>query len=210
MYPQDILPLHKALEFDEIRHISDTLIHVLGQIAGKNGCLKTVIEHLNTWENKSLVKKAIDEIVDVYKRYKKFLFLSQDEAIAYIETYYKKQMANHNELGKKGEELATDFLLKNGYEIIIRNYTYQKAEVDIIAKKENVLAIIEVKTRTSSNFGDPQEFLKPKQIQRIIKAVDFFVNDNEINTEVRFDIIAIVLNKKGMSLEHLEDAFYHF
>jgi putative endonuclease len=122
----------------------------------------------------------------------------------------KKQMANHNELGKKGEKLATDFLLKNGYEIIIRNYTYQKAEVDIIAKKENVLVIVEVKTRTSANFGDPQEFLKPKQMQRIIKAVDFFVNDNEINTEVRFDIIAIVLNKKGMSLEHLEDAFYHF
>ena len=52
--------------------------------------------------------------------------------------------------------------------------------------------------------------LKPKQIQRIIKAVDYFVNDNSMDVDVRFDIIAIVLNKKGMSLEHLEDAFYHF
>nr|WP_321244604.1 YraN family protein [uncultured Psychroserpens sp.] len=119
-------------------------------------------------------------------------------------------MANHNELGKKGEQLAADFLLKNEYEIIARNYMYQKAEVDIIAKKGDVLVIVEVKTRTSGDFGDPQQFLKPKQMQRIIKAVDYFVNDNEMDLEVRFDIIAIVLNKKGMNLEHLENAFYHF
>lgn len=119
-------------------------------------------------------------------------------------------MANHNELGKKGEAIAVDFLLKNGYAILDRNYIYQKAEVDIIAKKEDILAIIEVKTRTSADFGDPQQFLKPKQMQRIIKAVDEYVTFKELDVEVRFDIIAIVLNKKGMSLEHLENAFYHF
>jgi len=119
-------------------------------------------------------------------------------------------MANHNELGKKGEDLAVDFLLKNGYDIVARNYIYQKAEVDVIAKKGDILAVVEVKTRTSADFGDPQQFLKPKQMQRIIKAVDEFVNSNDMNVEVRFDIIAIVLNKKGMSLEHLENAFYHF
>ncbi|MEH6534810.1 MAG: YraN family protein [Psychroserpens sp.] len=119
-------------------------------------------------------------------------------------------MANHNELGKKGEDLAVDFLLKNGYDIVARNYTYQKAEVDILAKKGEILAVVEVKTRTSANFGDPQQFLKPKQIQRIIKAVDQFVNTNDMDVEVRFDIVAIVLNKKGMTLEHLENAFYHF
>ncbi|MGB3607766.1 YraN family protein [Psychroserpens sp.] len=119
-------------------------------------------------------------------------------------------MANHNELGKKGELLAVDFLLKEGYSIIALNYLYQKAEVDIIAQKEDILAVVEVKTRTSADFGDPQQFLKPKQMQRIFKAVDFFVNDNEMNVEVRFDIIAIVMNKKGTSLEHLENAFYHF
>lgn len=122
----------------------------------------------------------------------------------------KTIMANHNELGTKGENLAVDFLLKNGYTIVARNYTYQKAEVDIMAQKEEILVVVEVKTRTSADFGDPQQFLKPKQIQRIIKAVDEFVNVNELDVEVRFDIIAIVLNKKGMSLEHLENAFYHF
>ncbi|MDG5490517.1 YraN family protein [Psychroserpens sp. SPM9] len=119
-------------------------------------------------------------------------------------------MANHNELGKKGEDLAVDFLLKNGYEILTRNYVYQKAEVDIIAQKGNILAIVEVKTRTSADFGDPQQFLKPKQIQRIIKAVDYYVTSNAMDVEVRFDIIAIVWNKKEKSLEHFENAYYHF
>ncbi|MDG5490518.1 HEAT repeat domain-containing protein [Psychroserpens sp. SPM9] len=88
-HPQDILPLLKELEFDETRRVSDTLVHVLGQIAYKNGCLKTVVAHLNTWENKALVEKALDEIVDVHHRYKKFAVYSQDEAIAYIDKHYK-------------------------------------------------------------------------------------------------------------------------
>lgn len=88
-HPQDILPLLKVLEHDDTRRVSDTLIHVLGQIAYKNGCLKTVVAHLNTWENKALVQKALDEIVDVHNRYKKFAVLTQDEAIAYIDKHYK-------------------------------------------------------------------------------------------------------------------------
>ncbi|WP_298893243.1 YraN family protein [uncultured Psychroserpens sp.] len=119
-------------------------------------------------------------------------------------------MANHNELGKRGEQLAINFLLKNEYEILAQNYVFQKAEVDIIAKKGNVLAVIEVKTRSSKDFGNPQDFLKPKQIQRIIKAVDEFVKSNALDVEVRFDIIAIVKNGKQFDIEHLENAFYHF
>lgn len=88
-HPQDILPLLKELEHDETRRVSDTLIHVLGQIAYKNDCLKTVVAHLNTWTNKELIKKALDEIVDVHDRYKKFTVLSQEEAINYIDTHYK-------------------------------------------------------------------------------------------------------------------------
>ena len=119
-------------------------------------------------------------------------------------------MAQHNELGKKGEQLAVDFLLENGYEIAKRNYRFDKAEVDIIATKEDTLAIIEVKTRSTSDFGNPQDFVKPKQIQRLVKAVDAYVTVNNLDVEVRFDIIAIVKEKKGFSIEHLENAFYHF
>lgn len=87
-YPQDVLPLLKELEHDETRRVSDTLIHVLGQIAYKKGCLKTVISHLKTWTNTDLVQKALDEIVDVHNRYNKFAALSQQEAIDYIDNHF--------------------------------------------------------------------------------------------------------------------------
>ncbi|MCF7566923.1 YraN family protein [Sabulilitoribacter arenilitoris] len=119
-------------------------------------------------------------------------------------------MAQHNELGKKGEQLAVDFLLKNGYEIIERNYRFDKAEVDIIAKKQDILAIIEVKTRSTIDFGDPQDFVKPKQIQRLVKAVDEYITANDLDVEARFDIIAIVKENDNFIIEHLENAFYHF
>lgn len=119
-------------------------------------------------------------------------------------------MAAHNELGKNGEKLAVEFLLKKGYKIVARNFIYQKAEVDIIARKDNTLAIIEVKTRSTPDFGNPQEFVKAKQIQNLVKAVNYFVTDHDLEVEVRFDIVAIIKNKAGTRLEHLEDAFLHF
>ncbi len=119
-------------------------------------------------------------------------------------------MAQHNELGNKGEQLAVDYILQQGYAIVERNYRFDKAEVDIIAKKEDILAIIEVKTRSTSDFGNPQDFVKPKQIQRLVKAVDEYVNVNDLDVEVRFDIIAITKEGKGFNIEHLENAFYHF
>jgi putative endonuclease len=119
-------------------------------------------------------------------------------------------MAAHNELGKKGEELAVEFLLKKGYKIVSRNFKFQKTEVDIIARKGKTLAIIEVKTRSTPDFGDPQEFVKAKQIQNLVKAVDYFVDEHDLDVEVRFDIVAIIKNKAGTRLEHLEDAFLHF
>lgn len=119
-------------------------------------------------------------------------------------------MAQHNELGKKGEQLAVDFLLENKYEIIERNYRFDRAEVDVIAKLNNVLAIIEVKTRSSTDFGNPQDFVKPKQIKRLVKAVDEYVTVNSMDVEVRFDIIAIVKEGNDFKIEHLENAFYHF
>jgi hypothetical protein len=89
-HPQDILPLLKELELDETKRVTDTLIHVLGQIAYKNGCLKTVVEELNNWKNKALVDKALDEIVDVHERYKSFAVLTQQQAIDYIDANYNK------------------------------------------------------------------------------------------------------------------------
>jgi putative endonuclease len=119
-------------------------------------------------------------------------------------------MAEHNELGKLGEDLAVEFLEKEGYEILEKNWTFQKAEVDIIAKKENILAIIEVKTRSSLDFGLPQDFVKPKKIQLLVKAVNEYVILNDFDFEVRFDIIAVHKEGDTFAIEHILDAFYHF
>ena len=119
-------------------------------------------------------------------------------------------MAEHNDLGKLGEELAVEFLLKEGYEILETNWTFQKAEIDIIAQKENTLAIIEVKTRSSLDFGLPQDFVKPKKIQLLVKAVNAYVIEKDLDVDVRFDIIAIHKEEKTFAIEHLIDAFFHF
>ena len=123
-------------------------------------------------------------------------------------------MAEHNELGKKGEDLAVEHLLQNDYTILERNWTFQKAEIDIIAKKENFLAVIEVKTRSTLDFGSPQDFVKQKKIQLLIKAVNAYINDREKDfddaLEIRFDIIAIHKSEETFAIEHLTDAFYHF
>jgi putative endonuclease len=119
-------------------------------------------------------------------------------------------MASHNELGKLGEELAVEYLRENGYTILDTNWTFQKAEIDIIAQIENTLAIVEVKTRSSLEFGLPQDFVKPKKIQLLVKAVDAYVCERDLDLEVRFDIVAIYKEGKSFAIEHLIDAFYYF
>jgi putative endonuclease len=119
-------------------------------------------------------------------------------------------MAEHNELGKFGEEQAVAYLQQNGYDILETNWTFQKAEIDIIAQKENTLAIVEVKTRSSIEFGLPQDFVKPKKIQLLVKAVNEYVISNDLDVEVRFDIIAVYKEDGNFKIEHIEDAFFHF
>mgnify|MGYP000085036458 CR=1 FL=1 len=119
-------------------------------------------------------------------------------------------MAQHNELGKIGEQLATDYLLAKGYKIVVRNYVFQKAEIDIIAKHDNTMICVEVKTRNSDFFGDPQDFVTPSKIKLLVKAMDAFITENDIDLETRFDIIAVLKNKTTQQVKHLENAFYHF
>ncbi len=120
-------------------------------------------------------------------------------------------MASHNELGKIGEEIAAQYMLKNGYKILCRNYIFDKAEIDIIAQKEEgTIVFVEVKTRNSDYFGDPQSFVTPGKIRFMVKAADQYIISHDLDVEVRFDIIAVLKNKKDERLEHFEDAFYHF
>ena len=119
-------------------------------------------------------------------------------------------MAKHTDLGNKGEEIAADYLRRNGYAILARNYRYLKSEVDIIAKYNKIVVAVEVKTRSTADFGDPKDFLKPKQIQRLVVAMDNFMQTKDIDYDLRFDIISIISKNNQHKVEHIKDAFYHF
>lgn len=119
-------------------------------------------------------------------------------------------MAQHNDLGKIGEELAISFLEKKGFIILDKNWRFRKAEVDIIAKKDDLLIAVEVKTRSTVDFGNPQDFVNPKKIKLLVAAVDHYVCERELDVNVRFDIIAVVHKNSQFEIEHLEDAFLYF
>ena len=119
-------------------------------------------------------------------------------------------MSHNIDLGKKGENLASDFLISKGYTILEKNWRFKKAEIDIIAQLGNILIVIEVKTRSTDDFGDPQEFLKPIQKNLLIGAMDEYVVSKDLDVEVRFDVIGIIKNQKETKIEHFEDAFFHF
>ncbi len=84
-HPEDILPMLQELEMDTTTRVRTTLVHVLGQIAYKKGCLEKVVSHLKQWQNKPLVQSAFLEIIDVHERYKNFSYYTQEQAIKYIE-----------------------------------------------------------------------------------------------------------------------------
>ena len=120
-------------------------------------------------------------------------------------------MASHNDLGKKAEDLAAEFLIKSGYKILVRNFRYQKAEIDIIAEKENLIIITEVKARSTDAFMLPQEAVNKRKISLIVSAANHFMEEFNKNQEVRFDIISVLPNEKGkLIIEHIVDAFEAF
>ncbi|MFT3747437.1 MAG: HEAT repeat domain-containing protein [Agriterribacter sp.] len=84
-YPLDILPLLQTLQHDKTARVRNTLVHVIGQIAYKKGCIEIVTAHLKTWENKDLVAAALAEIIDVHHRYRNFSAMTQAQARKYIE-----------------------------------------------------------------------------------------------------------------------------
>lgn len=117
-------------------------------------------------------------------------------------------MATHNDFGKHAENVAVDFLVKNNYKILARNFIFQKAEIDIIAEFENQIIIIEVKARSTDFFILPQEAVNKRKIKLIVAATNHFLETNNIEKEARFDIISILKNKAGnLEIQHLQDAF---
>ena len=111
--------------------------------------------------------------------------------------------------GKKGENAAVSFLKKSGYKILERNYLKPYGEIDIIAKKGENIAFIEVKTRKSDLYGSPAEFVTVSKQKKIIKAALAYISENDIEAEFTFDIIEVYLDgKKIINLNHIKNAFY--
>ncbi|SHE53814.1 YraN family protein [Chryseobacterium vrystaatense] len=117
-------------------------------------------------------------------------------------------MATHNDFGKIAEDLAAEYLQKKGYKVLTRNFRFQKAEIDIIAEKENLIIIIEVKARSTDAFMLPQEAVTKTKIKSIVSAANHYLEEFNRNNEVRFDIISVLPDEmKKLTIDHITDAF---
>ena len=125
----------------------------------------------------------------------------------YIHTF--TYMALHNAIGKKGEELAQQFLEGKGYSILENNWRYRKAEVDLIVMDGEVMVFVEVKTRSSDRFGRPEEFITAKKEVFMAAAASAYMEKSGHEWEIRFDFISIILmGEHHHEIEHFEDAFF--
>jgi putative endonuclease len=118
-------------------------------------------------------------------------------------------MAKHLDLGREGERLAKMHLEATGYEILDENWTHGKLEVDLIAYKNKVIIFTEVKTRTGSYFGQPEDFVDARKQRLLVEAAEEYVYLMNHQGEVRFDIISVLYDyKNDYTLNHIEDAFW--
>jgi len=114
-------------------------------------------------------------------------------------------MTDKIKLGKEGERLAANFLMECGFEVIHRNYRHSHAEIDLIVRREDWLIFVEVKTRSSSAFGEPEEAVTAKKIRMIYNAAEEYIYSIDWKGHVRFDIISIKLGNPP-EIQHFEDA----
>ncbi|MBT2621473.1 YraN family protein [Chryseobacterium sp. ISL-6] len=120
-------------------------------------------------------------------------------------------MATHNDFGKIAEDMAVEHLVKNGYKILTRNFRFQKAEIDIIAEKDNLIIITEVKARSTDAFILPQEAVTKTKIKSIVFAANHYLEEFDKHNEVRFDIITVMPDeKRKLVIEHITNAFEAF
>jgi putative endonuclease len=118
-----------------------------------------------------------------------------------------KKENSHN-LGVEGEKIAKKHLLDKGYAILQQNWRFKKLEVDIIASYKDLIVFVEVKSRSTSDFGEPELFVTKKKQGFLISAAHEYLVSNDIELECRFDIVSVLQNNNKISVKHLEGAFY--
>ncbi|RZL47498.1 MAG: endonuclease [Pedobacter sp.] len=118
-------------------------------------------------------------------------------------------MAQHNDLGFKGEAIAKEFLATKGYEILDENWVFGKAEVDLIAYLNKQIIFVEVKTRTSVAFGLPEDFVSEAKQKQMDLAANEYIELMNHKGEIRFDIVSVLFDKQNKyTIKHIEDAFW--
>jgi putative endonuclease len=117
-------------------------------------------------------------------------------------------MAEHNETGQKGEVLAANYLKTKGYTVLETNWRFRNLEADIIASIRGTMIVAEVKTRSTNFFGEPETFVTRQKQRNLIKAANEYIVRNELDLEVRFDIISVIMSSNGNKVNHIEAAFY--
>lgn len=118
-------------------------------------------------------------------------------------------MTTKKQTGDLGERIAAEHLQTKGYTVLARNYRYKHAEIDLIVQSGNWLIFVEVKTRTSTAFGYPEDFVEYRQQQSIFEAALHYMHTNDWQGNVRYDIVSIILQGDEVKeVVHLEDAFY--
>lgn len=116
---------------------------------------------------------------------------------------FENKNMHNKDLGKEGEDKACRYLRLHGWKIVERNFRNPFGEIDIIAKKNDVLAFIEVKTRLTDIFGTPSQAVTKQRQQRYIMGAKYYFANREINCTVRFDVIEVFRGQ----LNHIENAF---
>lgn len=119
----------------------------------------------------------------------------------------KSGMALHNILGRQGEDMAVAFLKEKGWQILDRNWKLGDLEMDIVAKQADELVFVEVKTRASLYWGNPEDAVDELRKRRMTAAANAYIKYHRLDNPFRFDIIAIVLNPDEQKIDHIEDAF---
>lgn len=114
-------------------------------------------------------------------------------------------MAEHNQFGQEGENLAVTYLKSKGHVVLAVNFRFGRDEIDVISKSGNIIVFTEVKSRSNYAGGLPEMAVSKQKQKRIARVAQHFIEKNNFSGEIRYDIIAIV---KGFPIHHIEDAFF--
>lgn len=117
-------------------------------------------------------------------------------------------MNSKAQIGKEGEDAAVDFLMRKDYQILERNYRYKRSEIDIICEMNDLLIFVEVKTKSYTTFGEPENSVDERKGAKVIEGAEQYVLEKDWHGDIRFDVVSLVKNGSGFEIKHFEDAFY--